>query len=185
MGDEALDDAINEPVAYLAGPEVFLPDAIEIGQTKVAICRDHGIDAVFPFTQAADPPDLSAERGHEIFEECVRMMRRCNLVIANMTPFRGASMDAGTAIEVGYMFARRHPVFAYTNVLADYDTRVAADSLSVESFGFADNLMCEGPVWKSGAAIVRTDVEPGRLFTDLRGFVACVELAAARLRVAR
>ena len=36
---------------YLAGPEVFLPDAREIADAKKAICRAHGLEGVFP----ADP----------------------------------------------------------------------------------------------------------------------------------
>jgi nucleoside 2-deoxyribosyltransferase len=28
---------------YLAGPDVFLPDAIEIGRLKVDICARHGL----------------------------------------------------------------------------------------------------------------------------------------------
>ena len=29
---------------YLAGPDVFLPDAVEIGRRKVDICAAHGAD---------------------------------------------------------------------------------------------------------------------------------------------
>ena len=28
---------------YLAGPDVFLPDAVEIGRQKVAICERYGL----------------------------------------------------------------------------------------------------------------------------------------------
>lgn len=171
----------DQPVAYLAGPEVFLPDAIDIGRTKVAICRARGFDAIFPLVSSGSTGALAANLGHEIFERCVDMMGRCNLVIANLTPFRGVSMDVGTAVEIGYMFGKGHPVFGYTNVIEDYEARVSDDSLAVESFGFADNLMCEGPIWKSGGSVVRTRVEASERFTDLRGFVASVEQAAALL----
>lgn len=172
----------RDPVAYLAGPEVFLPNAHEIGRAKIAICRAHGLDAEFPFVPPDETATMTAQRGHEIFELCIAMMDRCDLAIANMTPFRGVSMDAGTAVEVGYMFARGRPVFGYTNATADYNERVSGDSWTVESFGFADNLMCEGPVWRSGASIVRTDVDDDVRLTDLRGFTACVEQAAALVR---
>lgn len=171
----------NRPVAYLAGPEVFLTNAIEIGSAKVSICRSHGFDAVFPVAPPGSMPAISSQRGYEIFDWCVETMGRCNLVIANMTPFRGVSMDVGTAVEIGYMFGKGHPVFGYTNVIEDYLARVSDDSLAVESFGFADNLMCEGPVWKSGGSVVRTDVDATERFTDLRGFVTCVEQAVSML----
>ena len=33
---------------YLAGPDVFRPDAVEHGRRLVALCNQHGFDAVFP-----------------------------------------------------------------------------------------------------------------------------------------
>ena len=50
-------------------------------------------------------------------------MRTCDLLIANLTPFRGVSTDAGTAFEVGFMRALGRPVLGYTNTIADYRER--------------------------------------------------------------
>jgi nucleoside 2-deoxyribosyltransferase len=170
-------------VVYLAGPEVFLRNAIEIGEAKIDICAAHGFDAIFPLvSDDAGPPDPN-DRARYIFEQCVEMMDRCTLAIANMTPFRGVSMDVGTAVEMGYMFAKGHPVFGYTNVVENYDARVPEDALKVERFNLADNLMCEGPVWQSGGAIIRTQGHPAQHFTDLRGFAACVKQAASVLGI--
>jgi nucleoside 2-deoxyribosyltransferase len=36
----------------------------------------------------------------------------------NCSPFRGVSLDAGTAYEIGYACALGKPVFGYSNVLA-------------------------------------------------------------------
>ena len=33
---------------YMAGPEVFLPDAITIGQRKRDICERHGLTGLYP-----------------------------------------------------------------------------------------------------------------------------------------
>jgi nucleoside 2-deoxyribosyltransferase len=162
---------------YLAGPEVFLANAAEIGELKVRICRERGLDAIFPF--AADPSGVTAEEvGHLIFERCVELMDRCDAAIANMTPFRGISMDVGTAVEMGYMLARRRPVFGYTNVVDDLQHRVTEDGMVIEQFGFVDNLMCEGVVWRSGGTVVRTPVSEADRLTDLQGFIACVDQAA-------
>lgn len=50
---------------YLAGPEVFLANAREIGARKQAVCERHGLFGVFPGDEAdASGPTLSlAERG--------------------------------------------------------------------------------------------------------------------------
>ena len=34
---------------YLAGPEVFLPEAKKIGQAKKALCAEYGFEGLFPF----------------------------------------------------------------------------------------------------------------------------------------
>ena len=36
--------------AYLAGPDVFMPDAGAREARRVAICRAHGIEGLSPFT---------------------------------------------------------------------------------------------------------------------------------------
>ena len=33
---------------YLAGPDVFLPNAIEVGKKKKAICEEFGFEGLFP-----------------------------------------------------------------------------------------------------------------------------------------
>ena len=46
---------------YLAGPDVFLPDAVEIGRRKVEICARHGLTGLYPLDNAVDlrPSDAS------------------------------------------------------------------------------------------------------------------------------
>lgn len=171
--------ARKAPVAYLAGPEVFSPNARDIGEAKISICRERGIDAQFLLIEINDEHSLTpADRGHAIFAACVEMMDECDLVIANMTPFRGVSMDVGTAIEMGYMYGRGRPVLGYTNVEADYDARVGRDTLQVESFGFADNLMCEGLCGSQGGP--SSGMGPGRA-TSTRTLAASSS-ASSRLR---
>jgi len=168
---------------YLAGPEVFLPQAVELGRRKKQICREHGFDARFPLdvlphTAGLDPSEIALR----IFDICVEMMEGCDLVIANLTPFRSVSLDVGTAVEIGYLYAGGKPVFGYTNVVEDYADRVRAAGLSdgtlvVEDYGFCDNLMTEGAVRRSRGEVVRTRVSSDELFTALGGFETCVKQA--------
>ncbi|KAH2843018.1 hypothetical protein KXW36_000355, partial [Aspergillus fumigatus] len=39
---------------YLAGPDVFLPDALDIGKQKVAICERYGVRGLYPLDTAID-----------------------------------------------------------------------------------------------------------------------------------
>ena len=47
---------------YLAGPEVFLSNAHEVGARKRAICERHGLVGVFPADEedACDPPQAGS-----------------------------------------------------------------------------------------------------------------------------
>jgi nucleoside 2-deoxyribosyltransferase len=40
---------------YLAGPEVFLPDAIAIGNKKKRLCTEFGFEGLFPFDNEVAP----------------------------------------------------------------------------------------------------------------------------------
>ena len=53
---------------YLAGPDVFLPDAVEIGKRKAAICARHGVIGHYPLDNAVDlaAPDLDGVRQEHI-----------------------------------------------------------------------------------------------------------------------
>jgi len=55
-------------------------------------------------------------QGVAIYRGNVAHMDRSDAIVANMTPFRGVSMDAGTAFEMGYMAAKGKPVLGYTHV---------------------------------------------------------------------
>jgi len=47
---------------YLAGPDVFLPDAVEVGQRKAAICARHGLTGLYPLDNAVDLAASDASR---------------------------------------------------------------------------------------------------------------------------
>jgi nucleoside 2-deoxyribosyltransferase len=170
----------NRPRAYLAGPDVFFPNPLEIGEAKKAICAQHGLEGVFPLDANLDLEGLSPEeQGYRCFDAMVELMESSDLVIANLTPFRGPSMDVGTAVEIGYMHGRGKPVFGYTNVAEDYADRVVPDGFLIEPFGLVDNLMVEGPIFRTGVRVIRASVPRAEIYTSLEGFTQCVIEAAA------
>jgi nucleoside 2-deoxyribosyltransferase len=180
--------------AYLAGPDVFLPDALEHAKRKVAICARHGIIGRPPLNEDIDAlhalPDEQAWK--IIFHKDVAMMESCDIIIANLTPFRGPSADSGTLIEVGWFLGRGRPIFGYSNSavpFADRSRRHAAAvpdpiaGLAVEGFGLPDNLMIPGAVLTGGGhPIVLPDPGPDHAFDALEIFERCVALAAATLK---
>jgi nucleoside 2-deoxyribosyltransferase len=180
---------------YLAGPEVFLPDPLAMGAQKVALCGKYGFEGVFPLDASLDltglPKQVQASR---IAAANEGLMRGCDALIANLTPFRGVSLDSGTAFEVGFMRALGHPVFGYTNVVAGYYERAKLYRRSapgfpdadgpdseIENFDCAENLMIEAAILASGGQVVRTAVPGGQEMRDLAGFEACLMQARAVL----
>lgn len=142
---------------YLAGPDVFHPDATQRAVAMKAACARHGMQGVFPL----DPPPAEADIPADA-PEWLRIhlaneahIRGCDAMVAHITPFRGASADPGTAWEMGFMRALGRPVVAWTAETRDYRARVTPDGLAVEDFGLADNLMLEGGIALSGGMVMR------------------------------
>src|SRR5438552_16639006 len=139
---------------YLAGPDVFLPDALDIGQRKREICTRHGVTGLYPLDNIVDL--TAADASLRIFKGNEAMMDAADAIIANLTPFRGPGADAGTVYELGYMAGRGKLCLGYSNDPATYAERVERthqamkssggglidrDGLVVEDFGLPDNLM--------------------------------------------
>jgi nucleoside 2-deoxyribosyltransferase len=177
---------------YLAGPDVFLPDAMEIGRLKVEICARHGVSGLYPLDNFIDR--FAADASLQIFKANEAMMDRCDTIIANLTPFRGPGADPGTVYELGYMAGRGKFCLAYCNDPAFYADRVQritaverhdghlldADGLTVEDFGLNDNLMMIHALELHGAPLVLPRAKPDDIWHDLTAFEVCVGMAARR-----
>jgi nucleoside 2-deoxyribosyltransferase len=180
------------PRIYLAGPEVFLPDPIEAGRIKCAAAAEFGFEGVYPLDASLDLSGLDKRAQATLISSSNEdLMRSCDAVIANLTPFRGASADAGTAFEVGFMRALGRPVLGYTNTDLDYVPRAKAvrslprlpfdadaPGVAIEDFDLSENLMIAIAIEASGSRLIRHRAAPGLEMTDLTAFRLC--LAEAR-----
>lgn len=111
---------MNKANIYLAGPEVFFPNAIEIGQKHKLICQKNGYLGLYPLDNCIkeDSPEQTAKA---IVEANINLINKSDIVLANLSNFRGTkanpSCDSGTAWECGYALAKGKKVIAYTNNL--------------------------------------------------------------------
>ncbi len=159
---------------YMAGPQVFLPDAAEKFEEWKAEAAKLGLEALSPFdsevgqTTGENRESLS----REIYNANLRLIRQCECVVADVTPFRGTELDSGTAFEIGFATALGKTVVQYNrdnrtvlsrtkayyeriarvpldDFLAEQDTM--PDGMKVENFGHSTNLM----IHHSGVATAR------------------------------
>ena len=109
---------------YLAGPEVFHRDAIQLGIAKQLMCARFHYQGLYPL-DGAPPPGTPAEAA-SIYARCMTLMHQADAGIFNLSPFRGPSADVGTVLELGVMAALGKPVFAYTHAAEDLIERLRA-----------------------------------------------------------
>jgi nucleoside 2-deoxyribosyltransferase len=182
---------------YVAGPEVFLPDARAVLARKAGMVRQAGFLPLCPGDLEIPPHPVKKEFGKAISAADETMMVEADAIIANLTPFRGITADTGTAYELGFMCALGKIVLAYTNVPGDHYDRIVAhyggniiigadghrrgpDGLSAEDFDMVDNLMLQGGVERRGGVVVVGHAPPDNLIGDVTAFAECLEILKSR-----
>lgn len=135
---------------YLAGPDVFRPDALAWAEEARHLCTRFGHEALIPL-------DNEETTAGGIYRANLALIRSADAVIANLNPFRGQEPDSGTCVEVGFALALEKPVVGYLADVRPLVERMAAarspsgrlvdkDGLHVEDFGQPLNLMLAVPV---------------------------------------
>ncbi|MGP1253996.1 MAG: nucleoside 2-deoxyribosyltransferase [Kiloniellales bacterium] len=168
--------------AYLAGPDVFLPDALEVGRRKAELCGLYGFSGHFPLDASLQFDHLSPyDQGLAIYRANLEVMKTCDLALLNLTPFRGPSADAGTVFELGWLIAAGKPVFAYSSDSRPYAARVTPDAYAIERHRMHDNLMLDAAVVEQGWSIVSVPEPSGNEpLAAMSAFEQAVKLAAER-----
>jgi nucleoside 2-deoxyribosyltransferase len=194
--ENSMPDKRGMPYVYLAGPDVFYADAMERAARMKNVLSARGMIGWFPLDtplDVTDHPDRKA-LGLAIGDACETFMRKADMAIANIQPWRGPEADDGTSYEIGFMTALGKPVILYTadprpfferiltdvyrgEVYLDGDfTRGKSDHAMIEAFdGFADNLMLINAAVKSVERAGGERADPAAIVQD--SFEAAAELA--------
>ncbi len=126
---------------YLAGTGVFRSDAKQYGDYQKKLCLEYGFEGLYPL-------DNECDTAQEIFSANTEMIRKCDIIAADMNDFRGNEPDSGTAFELGYACALGKKLYIYRSSCATLRDRLGEydeNGMSVENFGFAVNLMAAVP----------------------------------------
>ena len=137
---------------YLAGPDVFKEKALLHGEILKQKCSAYGFEGLFPLdnkVQGATKEELAKN----IRDANIKLIKSCDIVIANLSPFRGPEPDSGTVWEVGFAQALGKKVVGYCSDGRDLKTKTKAilgldnsgdrdaQNLEIEDFGLTHNLM--------------------------------------------
>lgn len=136
---------------YIAGPDVFLPNALEQAKVIKQLCEQYGHIGLFPLDNEVNGwhPHQIAQR---IKDANISMIDECDIVIANLSPFRGPEPDSGTAWEVGYAQGLKKRVLAYSSDMRILKEKTQAilglgnsahdkEGMEIEDFSLTHNLM--------------------------------------------
>ena len=131
---------------YLAGPDIFRPDVQDWISSARELCRQNGFEALTPFDHGETEP-------RKILEGNLELIRKAQIVVANLNPFRGLEPDSGTAFELGYALALGKKLWAYIESAEPVLDRIRrsealsaeakrdSQGMAIEDFGLPLNLM--------------------------------------------
>lgn len=137
---------------YIAGPDVFEKDSIEIGKKLSALCSQYGFVGLYPMDNVVDFSQPKHKIASDIFQANAQMIKDTDIVIANLNSFRGKESDSGTVWECGYAHALGKKVYGYLKTSASYieqfESKQARDGMFwdeedrfIEDFDHPVNLM--------------------------------------------
>ena len=184
--------------AYLAGPDIFFPNPFDIAAQKIKTLKKYDIIGHFPLDNTIDIKDMPPkEQSDAIGLANEQLMLDCckkdqiGIIIANMTPYHGPSMDVGTAFEMGFFSALTTVqdniiIIGYTDDRRIFEERVVNDHFGgeknitrkdgvaydphgneIENFQQIENLMMTHAMHKTKAHIVYSFEEAAKLARKL------------------
>ena len=145
---------------YLAGPDVFKENAVEYFEYLKKLSTKYNQVGISPLDNDIDFNEIGV--ASKIFHGNIGIIDNCDVVIANLEPFRGPNVDDGTAFEIGYAYAKNKIVYGYMEhsdrELKDITAEYKKDKKFkiIEDFKYPRNLMIVDSIRRSGGDIFPT-----------------------------
>ena len=119
---------------YIAGPDVFELNSIEIGKEYTSLCEKYGFKGLYPLDNVVNFNQEKQKIAYDIFKANEKFINEADIVIANLNSFRGKEADSGTVWECGYAYGIGKKVYGYMSSTASYiDSFSAEEKKTVES----------------------------------------------------
>lgn len=105
-----MSDPVQDVKVYIAGPSVFLDEAIAHARETIKTCQAEGIQPIHPLMdvirEADEQGPFKDRSAQDWYLADLAKLDQSAGIIADITAFRGPYMDPGTAFEIGYAVAR-------------------------------------------------------------------------------
>jgi nucleoside 2-deoxyribosyltransferase len=153
---------------YLAGPDVFRADPAYFFEQVKSLISKYGFIGIPPLDSGIelDNTEINSVKGaYKIFIANIDIINQCDVIFANLTPFRGPSIDDGTAFEIGYGFSKSKVIYGYSQdkgrtlkqiTEESFPKYVHQDYPIIEDFQLGSNLMIEQSIVLSGGKVLRS-----------------------------
>lgn len=116
-------NSIYSKHVYFAGPDVFKPNALDIGQRYVSLAQERGFVGLFPLDNKVD---ISAPNADKVIYDLNRnLIHRADILVVNLEDFRGFEPDSGTVWELAYAFALNKIIVGYIPTSESMVQRIA------------------------------------------------------------
>lgn len=154
---------MNSKKIYIAGPDVFYPNAYEILEYKKQLCSKYGYIGFSPFDNEINKKKVKNKQKQRdiIKQNNEELIKSSDIVIANFNSFRGFEPDSGTCFEVGFATALKKKVYIYIeNFNKNLQERYAEfnklklisscdlEGNNIENFGMPINIMFSNAIIK-------------------------------------
>ena len=123
---------------YIAGPDVFEKDSIQIGEKLVKLCEKYGYEGLYPLDNVVDFSQEKHKIAQDIFEANIAMIKEADIIIANLNQFRGKEADSGTVWECGFAYGLGKTVYGYLQNKHAYIETFRADEKFQDGENFFD-----------------------------------------------
>lgn len=100
---------------YLAGFDVFYPDAKAVLDQKKLLCEKYGFKGLAPLDNEVDLSQSKASLRKTIYEANIALIEDSDILCVNLNAFRHGEPDAGSVFEVGYGAALGKRVYIYVD----------------------------------------------------------------------
>ena len=130
---------------YIAGPDVFALNSIQIGEENKKICKENDFIGLYPLDNEIKKTSNCIK--FEIVKANISAIDESDYIVANLSNFRGTNehqnCDSGTAWECGYGLSRGKKIIGYTKDIKSIPSNIinSIDLIIVGDFKDTVNIL--------------------------------------------